>query len=83
MVGMKRGQPFFEVLNLYRNIKLDVPANTMAVYIGTIVYKHDGKRAVSVSVQDEYDQAMRELSRMNVQGLKPGSVVKRLAVVVK
>ncbi|HAR45291.1 MAG: hypothetical protein A2X56_06440 [Nitrospirae bacterium GWC2_57_13] len=75
------GATMFDVLKFYRNLKLDIPANAKAVYIGTILYKHDGKRMLSVTVQDEYGQMLKDLPRMNIPGLKSGDVVKRLAVI--
>ena len=77
------GHAEFEVIDFYRNIKLEVPARAKAVYIGTIHYKRNGKKAVSVSVRDDYEQAMQEFARMKVPGVKPGDVVKRIAVLMK
>lgn len=77
------GHAEFEVINFYRNIKIEVPASAKAVYIGTIQYKRNGKKALSVSVRDDYEQAMREFSTMKVPGVKPGDVVKRIAVLMK
>lgn len=75
------GATMFDVLIFMRNVKLDIPANAKAVYIGTILYKHDGKRMLSVSVQDEYGQMLRDLPSMKIPGLKSGDVVKKLAVI--
>lgn len=79
--GAIRGATVFKVLKLYRNIKLDVPERAKAVYIGTIVYRHDGKRLRSVAVRDEYRQALRDLAEMKIPGLRNRDVVKKLAVV--
>lgn len=83
MARPKAGQPIYEVLRVYRNIKVDAPANAKVVYIGTIVYQHDGKRTTSVTVRDEFDHAARELGKMKIPGLKSSDMVKKLAVVVK
>ncbi len=80
--GPAAGQPIYEVLRVYRNIRLDVPGKAQAVYIGTIVYRHDGKRTTSVSIRDEYDSAARDLAKMKISGVK-GGMTKKLAAVVK
>jgi hypothetical protein len=38
---------------------------------------------VSVSIRDDYEQAMQEFAKMKVPGVKPGDVVKRIAVLMK
>jgi hypothetical protein len=81
--GPARGTPIYEVLRMYKNIKLEIPGKAQIVYIGTIVYHHDGKRVTSVSVRDEYDSAVRELGKMKISGLKGNGMVKKLAMVVK
>ncbi len=80
--GPAAGSPIYEVLRVYKNIKLDVPGKAQAVYIGTIVYRHDGKRTTSVSVRDEYTSAARDLAKMKINGVK-GAMTKKLAAVVK
>jgi hypothetical protein len=80
--GPAAGSPIYEVLRVYRNIRLDIPDKARVVYIGTIVYRHDGKRATSVSVRDDYDSAARELAKMKLSGFK-GGMTKKLAAVVK
>lgn len=81
--GPSAGSPIYEVLRIYKNIKLDIPGKARIVYIGTIVYHHDGKRGTSVSVRDEYENAVREVAAMKIAGVKSSDMVKRLAVVVK
>jgi len=54
MNGPSAGMPIYEVVRMYKNVKLEIPGKAQIVYIGTIVYHHDGKRATSVSVRDEY-----------------------------
>lgn len=80
--GPSAGMPTYEVLRMYKNIKLDIPATAQVVYIGTIIYRHDGKRLVSISVRDEYDNAVRDLGKMKISGAK-GAMVKKLALAVK
>ncbi len=77
------GRPIYEVLRMNKNIKLDIPRKAKIVYIGTIVYHHDGTRMMSVSVRDEYDNAVREAGKMKLPGVKSGDIVKKLAFVVK
>lgn len=83
MAGMNAGQAYYDVLNLFRNVSFEVPPNAKAVYIGTIVYKHDGKHARAILVRDEYEEASRELEKMKFSGIHAGDLKKRLAVVVK
>ena len=75
------GATVFDVLKLYKNIKLNIPKKAKAVYIGTIVYKHDGERIRSVTVRDEYRKALRDLAKMKIPGLRSRDVVKKLAKV--
>ena len=83
MVGVAKGQAVYDVLNFFRNIRFEVPPNAKAVYIGTIVYKHDGKHATAILVRDEYSEAVQELEKMKMPGIRAGDLKKRLAVVVK
>jgi hypothetical protein len=64
---------------LYGDIKLTVPAGAKAVYIGTIVYKHDGYNTTAVVVRDEYAEAMQQLGAMKLTSVRPKDVVKSLA----
>jgi len=82
-VGIAKGQPIFNNLNFFRDIKLSVPSGAKAVYVGTIIYRHDGKHATSIIVRDDYEQALKELAKRKIPGIKPSDVMKRLAVVVK
>ncbi len=76
----------------YGDVKIAVPQNAKAVYIGTIVYQHDlkntkpnrfGYPSKRVVVHDEYSQAMRDLAAMKIPGIAPKDVVKKLAVVIR
>jgi len=75
-------RPTYDVLRMLRNIKITIPANARAVYIGTITYKHNGKKATEVTVRDEQDEAMQALAKMHFPGVAPKDVVKKLAVVL-
>ncbi len=77
---------------LYGDVKIVVPGNAKAVYIGTVVYQHDiehtkpnrfGYPSKRVIVKDEYDKAIAELSAMKIPGIAPRNVVKKLAVVIR
>lgn len=81
--GANAGAPVYDVLNLFKNIKITVPANAKVVYIGTIIYKHDGKRLRAARVRNEYGKARRELATMNIPGVRSRDMKKRLAKVVK
>lgn len=81
-----------DYLMCYGDVKVDVPQNVKAVYIGTVVYQHDLKNAKRnrygyptrrVVVHDDYDQAMRELAAMNIPGIAPKDVARKLAVVIR
>ncbi len=73
----------YDVLRMLRNIKLTIPPNARAVYIGTITYKHNGEKSTEVTVRDEQEEAMKALAKMHFRGLSPKDVVKKLAVVLK
>lgn len=83
-----------EVTNLllYGDLKITIPAKAKAVYIGTIVYRHDiqhtppneyGYYTKRVSVRDDYGAAMNDLAARKIPGIKPKDVVKKLAVVIR
>jgi hypothetical protein len=70
-------------LYLVKDIKVDVPRDAKAVYIGTLVFKHDGKQATSVQVRDEFKQAAADLAAKHIPGLTAKDMVRKLAQVVK
>ncbi len=70
-------------LYLVKNIKVNIPSDVKAVYIGTLVFKHDGEKATSVQVRDDFKQAAKDLAVKHIPGLTAKDVVKRLAQVVK
>lgn len=69
-------------LYLVRDLKLDLPEGVKAVYVGTIIFKHDGTKATGVKVRDDFKQALKELAAMKIDGLSSKDVVKKLAHVV-
>jgi len=81
--GVGGSRTTYDVLRMLRNIKVTIPANARAVYIGTITYKHNGEKATDVTVRDEQEDAMQALAKMHFRGLAPKDVAKRLAVVLK
>lgn len=72
-----------QFVTIVKDIKLDIPANAKAVYIGTIVFKHNGNEVTRVYVRNQYQSAMRELRRLNLSGVSTRNVVKKLAVPIK
>ena len=83
--GGSAGFKGIDVSSLYlvRDLKIEIPAKAKAVYIGTIVFKHDGAKATGVQVRDDFKQAVTELTAKNIPGIKPKDVVKKLAQVVR
>jgi hypothetical protein len=80
--GVGGSRTTYDVLRMLRDIKVTLPAKARAVYIGTITYKHNGKKATEVTVRDEEEEAMQALAKMHFRGLAPKDVVKKLAVVL-
>lgn len=68
-------------LYLVRDLKIEMPKKVKAVYIGTIVFKHNGKEAIGVRVRDDFKQAAKELAAKKIPGLTSKDVVKLLAKV--
>jgi len=81
-VGEMRGSANVEKLMLWGDLKIDIPANAKAVYIGTIRYNHNGVESRKVKVVDNYKAAMNDLKKMDL-GISSKDVVKRLAMVVR
>jgi len=75
-------KPNYDVLRMLRNIKVTIPAKARAVYIGTITYKHNGEKAIEVTVRDEQEEAMQTLAKMRFRSVAAKDVVKKLAVVL-
>ncbi len=61
---------------------LHIPDNVKAVYIGSIVFRHDGKRTTGVQVRDNFKQATKDLAAINIDGISSKDVVKKLARIV-
>lgn len=72
-----------ENIILYGDIKLALPEKAKAVYIGTIVYHHNGKETTNITIKDDFNQAMQELNAKHIKGFKPNEVVKHLAMITK
>lgn len=70
-------------LYLVRDLKLDIPEKAKAVYIGTIVFKHDGQYATGVRVRDDFKQVAKEIAAKKITGITSQNLVKKLAQVVK
>lgn len=80
--GEMRGGGNVRYLTLYGDLKLNIPANAKAVYIGTLQYDHDGVESKKVRVVDNFKNVMKELDEMKF-GISSKDVVKRLAKVVR
>lgn len=74
--------PKTRCLRLYGDLKLDIPADAKAVYIGTLRYEHDGAKSTKVTVVDDYKKTMAELNKMEL-GISSKDVKKRLAKVIR
>jgi hypothetical protein len=48
------------------DVKLEVAPDVQAVYVGTLVYRHDGERATAVEIRDERAEAVAEASRLEI-----------------
>jgi hypothetical protein len=70
-------------LQLIKDLKVEIPNGVKAVYIGTLVFRHDGRQATSVQVRNDFKQAVKELATKHIPGLSPKDMVKKLAQVVK
>lgn len=83
--GGKPGFRGVDVTSLYlvKDVKIDIPSNAKAVYIGTLVFRHDGSQATSVQVRDDFKQAAKDLAVKSIPGLSAKDMVKKLAQVVK
>lgn len=82
------GSPGFKgidvsALYLIGDLKLEIPEKAKAVYIGTIVFKHDGREATGVQVRDDFKQATKDLAANKFPGIAVNDIVKKLAKVVK
>lgn len=71
-----------ESVHLVENVRIDIPAGADAVYVGTIVFEHDGETGTRTYVRDEFGSALQELDALGIPGLDSRNVSKRLAEVV-
>lgn len=68
-----------EQIEIIGDVELNVPDGASAVYVGTIVYRHDGERTTGVSVRDDFRTALRDLDALGIPGINSSNVMKRLA----
>lgn len=71
-----------EQIDLFENVRITVPENAAAVYIGTIVFEHDGATGTRTYVRDEFAAALSELDALDLPGIDSRVVSKQLAEVV-
>lgn len=71
-----------EQIKISRDIKIEVPADAEAVYIGRLVIDHNGTLATKVTVSDQFASAMEALRKQPIAGIDPKKVQKRLAIVL-
>lgn len=71
-----------EQLDLFENVRITVPADAAAVYVGTIVFEHDGANGTRTYVRDDFRTALAELDAMGIPGIDSRVVSKQLAEVV-
>ncbi|NNG04626.1 MAG: hypothetical protein HKM95_11065 [Inquilinus sp.] len=71
-----------EQVTLVENVRIGVPAGATAVYIGTIVFEHDGERGTRTYVRDDFRTALAELDALGIPGIDSRSVTKELAEIV-
>ncbi len=71
-----------QFIQLVRDIRIVLPRDAKAVYVGRIVFRHDGRQALGVSVTDDYANAMKDLAGKRIAGLDSKDVRKKLAEVI-
>lgn len=71
-----------EYVTLAENIRIDIPAGAAAVYIGTIVFEHDGETGTRTHVRDEFRSMLAELDSLGIPGIDSRNVSKQLAEIV-
>lgn len=69
-------------IDLVKDIKISLPANAKAVYIGKIIFQHDNSRAIGVKIVDNYEDAMQEFAKLKIAGVKTSDIKKKLAVLI-
>jgi len=81
--GASTGHRSFYDLYLWGDVQIEIPAGAKAVYIGTLVYEHDGKYSKNVRVKDDFEQAKKALDKKNIPGIKSSDLKKELAKVIR
>ena len=79
--GGCRAMETHEIL-LLEDIRITVPAGATAVYVGTIVFEHDGERGTRTYVRDEFRSMLAELDGFGIPGIDSRNVSKQLAEIV-
>lgn len=72
----------FRDVYLWGDVTFTIPAGAKAVYIGTLVYQHDGRYSTNVSVRDDFENAKRALEKQKIPGIRSADLKKVLAKVV-
>jgi hypothetical protein len=78
-----RGEPVYHTLTRYGDLEIDIPQAAKAIYIGTLIYTHDGTVATKVKVRDDFRDAAKHVDSLNIPGVTSKDMVKRLAKVVR
>lgn len=82
--GVTRGANMgFRDVILWGDVKVTIPAGVKAVYIGNLVYEHNGRYGKSMRVKDDYKRAKRALAKQKIPGIKSKDLKKELARVVR
>lgn len=71
-----------DIIEIIKDIKISLPANAKAVYVGKIIFQHDNSRVIDVKIVDNYENAMHEFAKLKIAGVKPSDVKKKLAVLI-
>ena len=66
----------------YHELKIIVPQDAKAVYLGTLILEHDGQYVKRIRVVDDFDTVRAKLTAADIPGVKPAEVRKSLAVVL-
>lgn len=73
----------FRDVYLWGDVKFTIPAGAKAVYIGTLVYDHNGRYSTRVRIKDDYKNAKRALEKQKIPGIRGKDLKKRLARVIR
>lgn len=72
----------YQKLLISGDLEVKIPLDARAVYIGDLLYDHDGSMTQKVRVRDEYNQARKALEKMNFMDIKGSDLKRMLATVV-